>query len=101
MKSLGLDLTALPSQRLKEGSAKPLLNSSCTPLVSIRGEPEPVVGGIGEVLPDAQIAFRSLKGGVAEEQLDLLQIPAGTTAQLDTGAGDGVFGLGVCEKNTG
>ena len=52
----------------------------------VRCQTEPVVGGVGEILPGAEVAFGGLDGGMAEQELDLFQVTAGGTAQLGTGA---------------
>ena len=49
-------------------------------------EPQAVVGGVGQVLPGAQVALGGLDAGVAEQQLDLLQFPAPAAAELGAGS---------------
>jgi len=44
-----------------------------------------VVHRDSDVLLRTQIAFRSLNGGVTEQELDLLQIATGLAAELRTG----------------
>ncbi len=45
-----------------------------------------IIDGMGEGLFGAEVAFGGLDGAVSEQQLDLLQIPAGLAAELGAGA---------------
>jgi hypothetical protein len=49
-------------------------------------KPQPIIDGFGQVLPGPQILFGGLDGGVAEQQLDLLEIPARPGAEFGAGA---------------
>lgn len=53
---------------------------------SLNPDFDSVVDGLNEILLGAEIAFGGLDGGVAEEQLNLLQFPARLAAQLGTGS---------------
>ena len=50
------------------------------------GEAETIIGSVGEVLAGAQVSFGRLDCGVAEQQLDLLEVAAGGAAELGAGA---------------
>jgi hypothetical protein len=43
---------------------------------------DPIVDGLDEILFSAEVAFGGLNACVAEQQLDLLQFPAGFQTQL-------------------
>ena len=47
-----------------------------------------IVDCLRQVLLCAEVAFRGLNGGVAEQKLDLLQVAAGQTAKLGAGAAE-------------
>jgi hypothetical protein len=47
-----------------------------------------ITGSVGEVLGDAQVAFRGLNGGMSERELDLFQGHAAFVRQLGEGAAD-------------
>jgi hypothetical protein len=49
-------------------------------------EPQAVVGGIGQILPVPQIALGGLNAGVAEQQLDLLDVAAPGAAEVGAGS---------------
>jgi len=49
---------------------------------SIHHQPDSIVDCDGQVLHGAEVAFGGLDGGVAEQQLDLLDVAAGLAAQL-------------------
>ena len=51
-----------------------------------------VIGGIGEVLAGAEVAFGGLNRGMAEQELDLFEFPAPAAAELGAGAAQ-VVGL--------
>ena len=48
-------------------------------------EPQPVAGGVVEVLADAQVAFGGLDGGVAEGELDPLKRRPALVSELGEG----------------
>ena len=57
-----------------------------TRLVPLDAYLHPVIDGLDEILFGAEVAFGSLDGGVAEQQLDLLQFPARLAAQFGAGS---------------
>ena len=49
-------------------------------------EPQPIAGGVVEVLTQAQVALGGLDGGVAERDLDLLERRAALVGELGEGS---------------
>ena len=70
------------------------LQTRCSPSASSKGSPlrrraplqaEAVAGSVGKILPDAQVAFGGLDGGVAERELDLLEGGVAFVGELGEG----------------
>src|SRR4051795_3039264 len=55
------------------------------PGTEFRFDRQVVIDGLHQILPRTEIALGGLDGGVAEQQLDLLEIAAGAPAQLRAG----------------
>jgi len=53
---------------------------------SINADLDAIVDSLDEILFGSEVAFGGLNGGVAEQQLNLLQIPAGFATQFRAGA---------------
>jgi hypothetical protein len=49
-------------------------------------EPEVVVDGFDQIQSGAEVAFGSLNGGMAKQELDLLEVAAGGPAQFRAGS---------------
>jgi hypothetical protein len=65
----------------------------------VASQPNPVIGSMDEVLAGAQVAFGGGNGGVAEQQLNLLQLPAGRAAEFGAGAA-AMPNPGLCRIDT-
>jgi hypothetical protein len=70
----------------------PVRQAPARAAVALEFEAQGVVDGEGEILFRAQIAFRGRDGGVAEQQLDLLEVPACLASQFRAGAAQVVRG---------
>src|SRR5262249_2176466 len=53
--------------------------------LSIKVQSQPIVDRLLQILPRSQIALGSLDGSMAEQELNLLQVPAGCAAELRAG----------------
>src|SRR4051794_15358811 len=56
--------------------------------VSTFSKEEPVIDGMGEILPGTEITFSGLDGGMAEQKLDLFEVAAGGAAEFGAGAAE-------------
>ena len=67
-------------------------------LVAFRSQSQIVIHGNGDLLLGTEIAFSRLDRGVAEQEFDLLQIPAVLPAELGAGAAE-VVGAEVFDSD--